>query len=275
MSKKLSQPRARTRSLHGRALGILVALVGFAGCGDEETALVLEVQSALAPAALDTVTFRVAGPGLEAGGRTAEVPLVGPSAKQFPLRLALIHGGAAMGPLAAIIEGRLGGEMRAKVSDAPPLYFVPGRTTTHRFVLQALAPAPAVTPPADAMAPATNVPATATPPSTAPDAGTPSPPPSDAGAPPAAPSPTTTPTPPPGVGGMAGSSMNPPGNGNQGNGDDDDDDDEQGKGGDKGKGDDQGKGDDKGKGDKGKGDDNGKGKGNDKGKGGDKGNGKD
>jgi hypothetical protein len=268
----------------GAAVLALLAC-GFFGCGDDQTALVLEVDSALPQGQLDTVEFRITGPGLEAEGRTTQVPLVGVGAKQFPLRLVLLHGGAAMGPLSPRIEGRLSGMMRAKVPEAPPLYFEPGRTVTHHYVLQDVglvpapttgpAPTPTSTPPPPTASSAADAGTTSPPATTAPGmpAGGAANPPSNQGgssgsgsqggssgsAPqmgggtpaPAQPPEKLPPPPPP-----------PMGDDDKGKGGNNGQDGGDGKGGDKGN---QGKGgDDKGKGGD-KGGDDGKGKGGDKG----------
>ncbi|HEY0708967.1 MAG TPA: hypothetical protein VGG33_19320, partial [Polyangia bacterium] len=95
-AKKLRSAREAFRCLSSwskrslvRALGVSLLFAGVACREGEsgETALLLEVTSALPPEALDVVAFRVEGAGVEPGGRVAEAPLVGPDAKRFPLQL--------------------------------------------------------------------------------------------------------------------------------------------------------------------------------------------
>jgi hypothetical protein len=176
-----------TRTARGVVLALAGALAFALSCSSPRTALVLEVENALSPGDLDSVTFRVEGPGLETGGRTVEVPLVGAGARSFPLRLTLIHGGAAMGPLVPSIEGRSQGQVRARVVPAPALYFQPERTVTHHFVLRSLSDPAGTTAPPPAAPPAPVPPA---------DGGSDLVAPSSLPAPDAAP-PETNPPPPP------------------------------------------------------------------------------
>jgi hypothetical protein len=177
---------------------VCLGLLGWLACGSTPTALVLEVENGLPAGALERVSFRVEGPGLEPAGRSTVVPVVGQGAQSFPLRLTLVHGGAAMGPLRATIEGEAQGARRARVADLPPLYFERERIITHHFVLRGLdqppvpgagptdagaadAAPPVTTPPTPADAAPGMTPPTTMPPLTMPPAP---PPPADAAPPP-------------------------------------------------------------------------------------------